>query len=559
MVFLAGLVVAFGAIKFGWPPSLLLLCVVVFVGLIAWHGRILAGLQRARAAVKYFDHGLARLDDRWAGTGPTGERYLDADHPYAADLDLFGNGSLFQLLSRAKTRLGEDELANWLISPPDIATISARQQAVEELRSHCDLRESLALLDAKVHDDFDQNELREFGDHTPLPIAAGVRALAVVLALVTVSGLILWLFLGYRISYFVFPLLLEIALAACFTQQIRRALQNADMANSGLAMLSQVLNLIEAEQFKSPLLSELRTRLNTDGQPPSDRIARLDRLARLLRDSVQNQLFFPVAFVLLLPLHLLHAIERWREEVGPRLQDWLNVVGQFEALVSLSGYAYEHPADPFPELTDELLVVGEALGHPLLPASQCVRNDVHLGGAHALMMISGSNMSGKSTLLRTIGTNVVLALAGAPVRAKSLRLPLVQLGTAMRISDSLQDGRSLFYSVVRRLKNVVDLTSGKRPLLFLLDEILQGTNSHDRRVGAEGVIRKLVADGAIGVVTTHDLALTDIVSSLPDKAVNCHFEDHLEQGRMTFDYRIRPGVVQKSNALELMRMMGLDV
>jgi DNA mismatch repair ATPase MutS len=202
---------------------------------------------------------------------------------------------------------------------------------------------------------------------------------------------------------------------------------------------------------------------------------------------------------------------------------------------------------------------GRQLGHPLLPNSACVRNDVRLGEDLRLILVSGSNMSGKSTLLRTIGTNVVLALSGAPVCAESLRLSPMQVGTAMRIQDSLQDGKSLFYSVVSRLKMVVDLSHEDRPLLFLLDEILQGTNSHDRRVGAEGVIRKLVEVGTLGLVTTHDLALTEIVDSLNGQAKNCHFEDQLINGKMTFDYTIRPGVVQKSNALELMRLLGLDV
>ena len=188
-----------------------------------------------------------------------------------------------------------------------------------------------------------------------------------------------------------------------------------------------------------------------------------------------------------------------------------------------------------------------------------MRNDLALGGELRLVLVSGSNMSGKSTLLRTVGTNVVLALAGAPVRAKRLRVSRFQVGTAMRVNDSLQAGASLFYAVIRRLKSVVELAGRDPTLLFLLDEILQGTNSHDRRVGAEGVIRKLVESGAIGLVTTHDLALTKIVESLGSRAVNIHFEDRLINGRMTFDYRIRPGVVERSNALELMRMMGLEV
>lgn len=275
---------------------------------------------------------------------------------------------------------------------------------------------------------------------------------------------------------------------------------------------------------------------------------------------MQNQFLAPVSLLFCLPLHFVHAIEAWRLDVGGRIDAWLDTVGEIEALQSLARFHFEHPAYVFPSITDEAhCFIGSELGHPLLPDDQCVRNDLTLDDQNRLILISGSNMSGKSTLLRTVGVNTVLALAGAPVCATALTLSVVQVASAMRISDSLQDGKSLFYAVISRLKSVVELTAGSRPVLFLLDEILQGTNSHDRRIGAEGIIRRLLEANAMGLVTTHDLALTEIVGTLPAPSANFHFEDRLVDGRMTFDYRMRPGIVEKSNALELMRMMGLDV
>jgi DNA mismatch repair ATPase MutS len=256
----------------------------------------------------------------------------------------------------------------------------------------------------------------------------------------------------------------------------------------------------------------------------------------------------------------VHGIQKWRRRYGHCIDQWLDTVGEFEAVLSLASHAREHPRDPFPELVEPgPLFEGSQLAHPLLPESTAVRNDVSLSAATPLIMVSGSNMSGKSTLLRTVGTNAVLALAGAPVRAQRLRLSSLQVGSAMRVHDSLQDGKSLFYANLTRLRAIVALAGKTPPLLFLLDEILQGTNSHDRRIGAEAVIRKLLDGGAIGLVTTHDLELTRIVESLDGRAVNVHFADQLVDGKMTFDYRIHPGVVERSNALELMRMMGLDV
>jgi DNA mismatch repair ATPase MutS len=316
---------------------------------------------------------------------------------------------------------------------------------------------------------------------------------------------------------------------------------------------------LEQERFASPMLVRLRSELDTDGKPPSRQIARLSRLIQIL-DSLKNQFFAPIAFVLLIPTQLALAIEGWRRHAGAKIPQWLDAVAEIEALSSLASYAYEHPRDPFPRLVEgEALFEGESLGHPLIAESRSVRNDVRLGAEPRALIVSGSNMSGKSTLMRTVGANVVLALAGAPVRARRLRLSPLAVGASIHILDSLQTGASRFYAEITRLRQIVELTNGDLPLLFLLDEILSGTNSHDRLIGAEAVVRGLVERSAIGLVTTHDLALTRIVESLNGRGANVHFEDHLENGRMVFDYRMQPGVVRRSNALELMRSVGLEV
>src|SRR5207247_3048291 len=252
--------------------------------------------------------------------------------------------------------------------------------------------------------------------------------------------------------------------------------------------------------------------------------------------------------------------EAWRKESGPSVARWLSAVGEFEALCALAGYSYEHPMDLFPELNeDQPCFKGEDLGHPLIPDSRCVRNDVSLGGELRVLVVSGSNMSGKSTLLRTVGTSAVLAMAGAPVRARRLVLSPVVVGASIRIQDSLQSGSSRFYAEIMRLRKLVDLTKGKLPLLFLVDELLHGTNSHDRRIGAEAIVKGLVDRGALGLVTTHDLALSHIADSLAPRAANVPFQDHIDDAKLVFDYRLHPGIVQKSNALELMRSIGLEV
>jgi DNA mismatch repair ATPase MutS len=278
-------------------------------------------------------------------------------------------------------------------------------------------------------------------------------------------------------------------------------------------------------------------------------------------DSTRNQMFAPLAYAVMLPQLLAIAIDGWHRDYGHAVDDWLRVVGELEALSSMATFAYEHPGDPFPTLVDKgPLFEADALAHPLLPADAAIPNDVRLGGDHShVIVVSGSNMSGKSTLLRSVGVNVVLALAGSPVRAAALRLSPLVLGATLKVEDSLEAGRSRFYAEILRIRTIVDAARGPVPLLFLLDEILHGTNSYDRRIGAEAIVRALAEGGAIGLVTTHDLALTEVPSRLSVPSVNMHFEDRLEGGRMIFDYRMRPGVVEHSNALALMRAIGLDV
>jgi MutS domain V len=514
--------------------------------------------RRCERAAALYQQGLARLDDLWTGKGATGERFITGAHPYAEDLDLFGKGSLFELLSIARTRVGEDTLAQWLLEPATPEAIRTRQSAVVELRPRLDLREDLALLGEGVHTGSDARALTEWGVALPWHISSATRVIAKGLALLAVFAVGLWI-----AGYGWLPLLAALLLGQLFAFKLRTPVNQVISAVDGpgrdLRLLSEVLSRLERERFTSPRLVELRAALDVEGLAPSQQIAKLNRLVELL-ESRRNMFFAPVALILLWPIQCAIAIEGWRQSSGPAVARWLAAVGELEALGSLAGYSYEHPNDPFPELTDAGgCFDGEGLGHPLLPESRNVRTDLRLSDEPSVLIVSGSNMSGKSTLLRTVGTNTVLALAGGPVRARRLRLSALQIGASIRVQDSLQAGASRFYAEITRLRQIVELTKGTLPVLFLLDEILHGTNSQDRRIGADGVVRGLIERGAIGLVTTHDLALTRIAEELSSRAGNVHFEDHLEGGRMSFDYLLRPGVLQRSNALELMRSVGLDV
>jgi DNA mismatch repair ATPase MutS len=327
-----------------------------------------------------------------------------------------------------------------------------------------------------------------------------------------------------------------------------------------LAVLAKLMHRLESDHFEAPLLQRVQEELAASGLVASLQIGKLQRLVSRL-DWQRNIFFTPIAMALLWSAQIAMAIERWRRISGPHISDWIGAVGQFETLLALAGYSYEHPHDTFPELLDVARgrLDARRLAHPLMPESQSVPNDISVGGDLRLLIVSGSNMSGKSTLLRAVGLNVVLAWAGAPVRAQSFAVSPLTVGASIRVMDSLQDGKSRFYAEITRLREIVNLASGDRTVLFLLDELLSGTNSHDRKIGAEAIVRSLIDRGAMGMITTHDLALAHIADDLPGRAVNVHFADTLENGRLHFDYQLMPGIVERSNALDLMRSVGLEV
>ena len=561
----ARLGVALAAVLIGWlalgpgalSPWWLLAPAAAFAALLVVHARVRGRRRRAERGAAFYERGLARLDGRWARAGRAGARFLDPHHPYADDLDLFGEGSLYELLCAARTTMGEEMLAAWLLAPSDLASVRERQVAVRELTPRLDLREDLAVLGEEVAAVVRPDALAGLARAAAPPPGTRLRLGAAALSAATLAAVALWAAGGVP------PLvpLGALAVQGVVGWAMRARIREADRAVAGhgpdLELLAAVLERFEREPLASSLLVRLQAEMVAPGWRPSRSVRRL-RLWVDLLDSRRNQFFAPVALLTMWGVHCALAVEAWRARHGASVGAWLTAVGELEALCSLAGFAWEHPADVYPELEEsEPRFEAESLGHPLIPEARCVRNDVALGGATRVLIVSGSNMSGKSTLLRAVGTNAVLALAGAPVRASRLRLSRLSVGATLRIRDSLQEGTSRFYAELVRLRDLVRIAEGPVPLLFLLDEILHGTNSHDRRLGAAAVVSGLVERGAIGLVTTHDLALSAVADDPSLRAANVHFEDRLEDGQMLFDYRMRPGVVQTSNALALMRTLGL--
>jgi hypothetical protein len=549
-------------------PAIYAVGAAIFIALSVWHEIVMRALARAQAAVAYYADGIARIEDRWMRDTPSGERFRDRDHPYADDLDVFGPGSLFQLLSSCRTPMGEERLAGWLLRPSPIPDIRDRQARVAALRTHIDLRERIAVVNAGRRRSIHAERLIAWAEQPPsLP---PLRLIVVALALAFVGAVLVYMNGGPGIFVAIVPAINVVVLAWLGKRANAIAESLASSTQSAaLDLLSNVIQEIEIETFEEPALVALARRLKGDTSAPaaSRGIARLARISDWA-DSRHNAVVRLSEIPLLFTLQLAYAAESWRRRHGSQLRDWVDAIGEIEALLSLAGYSYEHPAYPFPELLEGKEPVIDATGasHPLLPAATAVGNSLCLaagsrvpGPTPQVLIVSGSNMSGKSTLMRTVGINALLALAGAPVRAERLRLTLLQIGTCLRHTDSLQEHRSGFYTEALRIRSICDLLDAPLPVLFLFDELLSGTNSKDRRVAAEGVVRTMLSRGAIGMVTTHDLSLTEIAAIFPGQVKNVHLQDKVENGRMSFDYTLRDGVIMHSNALELMRMIGLDV
>lgn len=533
--------------------------IVAFVLLALAHERVIKSMHRNKRVAEFYEHALARLDHRWMGMGETGERYLDPAHPYARDLDLFGRGALFDLLCTARTRSGEECLARWLLAPAPPGEVRARHAAIEELGARLTLREDIAVLGEEMRVGNPPEVLAAWGEGARvLPSGRGRTAIHL-LAAGWVVSLAAWAF-GLGWYALVALTIVNVLVTRRLRERLERAVEPVERASRDLALLAEVLARLERETVASPKLVALQKAFDAAGGQsvsPSRALAKLNRLVEWL-ESRRHRLVELIDPVVLWSLQFACAIESWRAKQGPAVRRWLAATGEFEALLALANYAYEHPADVFPEFTEQApWFEAEAFTHPLLPEDTAVRNDLRLGGDFRLMIVSGPNMAGKSTFVRSVGINAVLAQCGAPVRARRLKLSPLAVTASICILDSLQGGVSHFYAEILRLKQILDLTNAPVPVLFLLDELLQGTNSHDRRVGAETIVRSLVRRGAIGMITTHDLALTRIADEAEAGAANFHFEDRLEDGKLRFDFRLIPGIVRTSNALALMRSIGL--
>ncbi len=536
-----------------------------FGALVVWHARVeerAAWHDALRLACEYAQ---ARVDRHWDGL-PSGEAPAAVDlanHPYALDLDLFGRASLFQWLGPAATPGGSLRLAQWLLTAGAPDEIQHRQAAVAVLAGHEDWREQLAAHGVLARGTR-QQEIDAFlaWAEGPGPLGAHAPLIKVVTFIILGS---MWLLIaaGASAGFWMIPVVLGVVLSFAMAKTIHLALEQAGAGQHAMGRYAALFEHVVASPGEAALLQGVRERLAADGVAAPACMRRLNRIRGFgeFRTSAAL-LHFPVQAVTLWDFHVLFALDRWRHAAGGRVRDWMAAMADIDALAALAAARSENPAWANPAIGETRILAAQSLGHPLIPDSRRVVNDVEVGPPGTLLLVTGSNMSGKSTLLRSIGLNAVLAQAGAPVCASELRMPAVDLQTSIRIQDSLELGLSYFMAALARLKGVVDAAERPRDgrvLLYLLDEILQGTNSAERGIAVQGVARHLLSAEAIGVMTTHDLNLAG-EEPLKSSARLVHFTEIVdENGGMRFDYRLREGLATSRNALRLMKMIGIDL
>jgi len=509
----------------------------------------------------YFERGIRRLTGAWQEDGRTGEEFAREKHLYQHDLNVIGNNSLFELLCTTRSELGAEKLADYLLEPTSLDESRLRQEAVSELRDKAHLREEMDLLGDYRSEDVGYSHFEEWLELPPIISSLAIRrSLLFLSACVLTIGLGIFshvLSLSGWFPVVVAAIVIHTCAAGVYVRRVRPRLAQLRRLTNAFTILHQGLALLEKQEFSSPKLQELVSCVRS--QNASCHLRTLERLVRLVEQR-EKEFFHYLSYLVAMGTQLVLATDHWRGMHQQHFRGWIEAWAELDALQALAGYAYEQPGVVFPELVDgESVFEAADLGHPLLSPSHRVSNDIALNGQSPFYLITGSNMAGKSTILRTIGLNAVIAFAGGPVQASCARLSHLAVCASLAASDSLMEGKSKFLAEIARLAATVSMVRSGRPILFLIDEMLSGTNSRDRAQAAESILRILLGSGAIGAISTHDLALASLLDNPALAGALVHMESENEEDPLDFDYLLKPGVSKNSSAQAIIRMVGISV
>lgn len=559
----AGLVIfSYMIKKYYFSIIILIGFAILFLILLNKHSRIRHNKKCSTLMCEINESSLKRLKGEWKSFEDDGADFLNDDHNYSKDLDIFGKGSLFQYINTASTYLGREKVKHILAYPNySIEEIYDRQEAVKELSDNLGWRQRF-MAEGKIATEEKKNPelLFKWGKEKNNLFCSGKFILMTyILPIITIGVILLYFLLG-SIPYY-FPLIaigIQILILKFNSEKSNKILNVVYKYKKDIEVYSKMLNLIEKKSFKSSYLVKLKENLISENKiTATEQINKLSRVVNLISDRA-NFFYHIINIVTFWEYHCLIRLERWKKESGGCIEQWLNTIAEIEALSSLAVIKHDYPEWAMPEIKETSLMLGaKNIGHPLIIKNR-VCNNLKIDKAESILLITGSNMSGKSTLLRTAGINLVLAYAGAPVCADTFCCSIMNIYTCMRISDNLEENVSSFYAELLRIRKLVDATKEKEPVFFLLDEIFRGTNSKDRHTGAKVLIEKLSNENALGMVSTHDLELADIEEK-NKKVRNYHFREQYKNNEIYFDYKLRLGVSTTRNAIYLMRMAGIDI
>lgn len=560
-LFIAGVA---GIYFFFSQTPLLIVCICLtflpFFILVKVHNRLFIRKEWLETQARIIQEELQALSGNYSSF-EDGKEYVNPEHPYSFDLDIFGRRSLFQSINRTCTFFGKVRLAEWLQNHlHEKASIEKRQEMVREISEHTLFREQFRVAGLVHHSQSSDAEKIQAWSQSPAQylhagwVKAFIWGVPVINSLLLITSLAGWTsFSWLGLSFGIF-LVLSFGI-------IKRATYIQETYGKQLKSLNgyaRLIALAKAEDWKSAGMQELMERFNLNGQSPIQALQQLSK--ELDRLDLRNNQFLYVLLEgsIFFQLQEIVRIERWKVRYGQHISEWLETVGELDTLCSLGTFAYNHPQYTYPELTEKpFCFLATQMGHPLMPASQCVKNDATIPSRPFFLIITGANMAGKSTYLRTIGVNYLLACIGAPVCCERLKLYPNQLITSLRTSDSLSDNESYFFAELKRLKRIIDLLNQGQQLFIILDEILKGTNSMDKQKGSFDLIRQFMQLKANGIIATHDLLLGSLIKQFPEEIRNYCFEADIKENELTFSYKLREGVAQNMNACFLMKKMGI--
>ena len=541
--------------------GILLFTVVSFAALVFWHQTLRTKQNYIQVLYEIYDQALKRLAGEWKSFPDTGEDFKNSDHPYSEDLDLFGFSSLFQWINTAKTFRGREKLKEWLTEPPvESGVIQKKQEAIKELAINLAWRHRFMAEAGTTKRPLNSpTRIIEWAKtYDTSYLRPGIVILARALPIITLAFLLLY-FLTSRVSFW-YPLagfLIQTAILFAGKQR-GKALEAVYAYKDSIRIYEKMLERFEKRTFKSDYLQDLKKGLHDrDGKAAFEQIRKLSDLAERISNR-GNSMFLVINIFTLWDIQCMIALESWKEKSGRSLSRWVDTVAELEGLASLAIIHFDHQEWALPEIvTENPGLVAVKMGHPLL--SNTTSNNLSIQKRSGILLITGSNMSGKSTLLRTVGINLVLAYAGAPVCARSFSCSMMQIYSCMRVSDNLGENISSFYAELLRIKQIVSASKTEGKIFFLLDEIFKGTNSQDRHAGAKVLIRQLSKAGAMGMVSTHDLELGDLERESERRVRNYHFREFYKNDEIYFDYKLRPGISITRNAMYLIKMAGIEV